>query len=564
MSIQVRRGIFETSSSSASSLVMVSGNTKTEEVYPEEDFDIVRGVYNVNCDGAPHLYLTDWRAKLSFFLGYGTDQALLRKIVRKRTGQRFVLWKLWEEDKWPECEPDDEKLHFRKEFLRACGRVPEKREAGHQKHYFLDGYLCAGNCCDSEGVIALPEWVSGKEYGLEEMRSYNSYWGLCQETQIQPDEISEFYEECIFNDSIAINIGGDGCCFDFRKGIPGRTMLPENRDVPYHDAQEALRMRNYSPLADMVRNGNEILWIGYDGTKMRICTGEQSEPEYPDIIDLKVTDRCQNNCAFCYENSAPGGLHGRMDYPFLRTIPSFVEIAAGGGNPLLFPELDQLSELTDIVNITIHEDDWLDVISMECQDMNYWLGKFRAVGVSLTGKHSFREILEYMMTPDEMPECSLFTRQQGDSFVNGEQDIIFHVVNGVLDSEMLESMYDRGIKLLILGYKDKGRGIQYRLEEGETLRKKQRWLYENLGELVKHFAVVSFDTLALKQLEVKRLVSDEDWKKYYMGEDGTHSMYIDLVKGEFGISSTDHRRWPVTDDIRDMFQVVRRESLRGT
>ena len=58
---------------------------------------------------------------------------------------------------------------------------------------------------------------------------------------------------------------------------------------------------------------------------------------------------------------------------------------------------------------------------------------------------------------------------------------------------------------------------------------------------------------------MKRLLNDENWEKYYMGEDGTHSMYIDLVKGEFGISSTDDRRWPVMDDVRDMFQVVRRE-----
>ena len=76
--------------------------------------------------------------------------------------------------------------------------------------------------------------------------------------------------------------------------------------------------------------------------------------------------------------------------------------------------------------------------------------------------------------------------------------------------------------------------------------------------MTKHFDVVSFDNLALKQLEVKRFVSDEDWEHYYMGEDGTHSMYIDLVKGEFGISSTDERRWPVMDDIRDMFKFVRK------
>lgn len=44
---------------------------------------------------------------------------------------------------------------------------------------------------------------------------------------------------------------------------------------------------------------------------------------------------------------------------------------------------------------------------------------------------------------------------------------------------------------------------------------------------------------------------------YYIGDDGEHSMYIDLVKGEFGISSIDNRRWKLTNDIRDMFKQVR-------
>ena len=314
------------------------------------------------------------------------------------------------------------------------------------------------------------------------------------------------------------------------------------------------------PLVDMVQNGNEVLWIGYDGTKMRICKGEKSQPEYPDIIDLKITDRCEHYCEFCYENSSPKGLHGRIDYPFLSTIPFFVEIAVGGGNPLAFPEVDKVAELTDIVNITIHEDDWVDVFLKGYPRLNQRLDKFRGVGVSLSGRYSFREILELSgFDPSVYDISNLFEKLIPQNYEYGYKDIVFHVVNGVLDSEIFESMYDLGIKLLILGFKDKGRGSRYRLENREKLRENQNWLYENLDELVKHFSVVSFDALALEQLDVKRLVNDEDWEKYYMGEDGTHSMYIDLVKGEFGISSTDDRRWPVMDDIRDMFQVVRRE-----
>ena len=89
-------------------------------------------------------------------------------------------------------------------------------------------------------------------------------------------------------------------------------------------------------------------------------------------------------------------------------------------------------------------------------------------------------------------------------------------------------------------------------------------MYDNIEEVLKHFKVVAFDTLAMEQLNIKRFLSDEDYEKYYMGDGGSHSMYIDLVKGEFGISSTDNRRWPLTNDIKEMFSLVRQERLHDT
>ena len=47
------------------------------------------------------------------------------------------------------------------------------------------------------------------------------------------------------------------------------------------------------------------------------------------------------------------------------------------------------------------------------------------------------------------------------------------------------------------------------------------------------FKVLSFDNLALEQLNIKKYVSPEDWKTHYMGDDGSFTMYIDLVKEEF-------------------------------
>ena len=45
-----------------------------------------------------------------------------------------------------------------------------------------------------------------------------------------------------------------------------------------------------------------------------------------------------------------------------------------------------------------------------------------------------------------------------------------------------------------------------------------------------------------------------------MGNDGSFTMYIDLVKNEFAVSSTATTRFPLKDNIEDMFRVVREVS----
>jgi hypothetical protein len=68
---------------------------------------------------------------------------------------------------------------------------------------------------------------------------------------------------------------------------------------------------------------------------------------------------------------------------------------------------------------------------------------------------------------------------------------------------------------------------------------------------------VSFDNLAIKQLTVQKNLIEEEFEKYYMGDDGSFTMYIDLVKEEFGVSSISNTRYRLKDNIIDMFKIVR-------
>jgi hypothetical protein len=84
------------------------------------------------------------------------------------------------------------------------------------------------------------------------------------------------------------------------------------------------------------------------------------------------------------------------------------------------------------------------------------------------------------------------------------------------------------------------------------------WLENALPDLVKRFAVVSFDNLGIEQLQVKRLMSEEKWNEFYMGDDGSATFYIDMVNRKFSQSSTAamDKRYDLLDSVDDMFKHI--------
>jgi hypothetical protein len=138
---------------------------------------------------------------------------------------------------------------------------------------------------------------------------------------------------------------------------------------------------------------------------------------------------------------------------------------------------------------------------------------------------------------------------------------VIHVIGGILSESDYNALKNNGLKILILGYKDFGRGSDYLLGNSATISHNQKWLCENIKDVLENFKVVSFDNLAIKQLgdNLKSLLSEEEWDEFYMGDDGQHTMYVDLVKGEFARSSTSTNRYPLMDTIDQMFKIIKNE-----
>ena len=142
--------------------------------------------------------------------------------------------------------------------------------------------------------------------------------------------------------------------------------------------------------------------------------------------------------------------------------------------------------------------------------------------------------------------------------MTGVQTCALPIFNGILTKEDIEALSNNDLKILILGYKELQRGISYQNSHLGVINANKKYLYENIEDILSKFKVVSFDNLAIKQLDVKMVVDEEDWDEFYMGDDGGFTFYIDMVKGEFAKNSIAKDRYPIGDKtVDEMFQFIR-------
>ena len=114
------------------------------------------------------------------------------------------------------------------------------------------------------------------------------------------------------------------------------------------------------------RNGNYDVFLNLEnGTKIRKNDLDNLTPEYPESMDIKLTNKCHHNCTMCHEASTPNGKHGDiMNAKFIETLPPYTELALGGGNPLEHPDLEMFlrkcKSLKLIPSMTVHQDDFMN------------------------------------------------------------------------------------------------------------------------------------------------------------------------------------------------------------
>lgn len=290
------------------------------------------------------------------------------------------------------------------------------------------------------------------------------------------------------------------------------------------------------------RNGNYVTTILDDGTRIRETSDDEFIPDHTENMDIKITNCCSMSCPFCHEGSTPDGKHGDiLNEKFIETLHPFQECAIGGGNilehPDLIPFLEKLKEKKVIANITVNQ------IHFEKE----------------------QELIKKLVDEKLIYGLGVSLVKPTDKFINlikQYPNAAVHVINGVLTESDVKAMENNNLKMLILGYKHLRRGNEYFEHERERIEANQNWLYENLDDITCKFKVVSFDNLAIDQLNVKRLLSDKEWDEFYQGDDGSSTYFIDMVEHKFAKSSTApfNRRYELLDSVDDMFKVIRNEN----
>ena len=277
------------------------------------------------------------------------------------------------------------------------------------------------------------------------------------------------------------------------------------------------------------KNGNYTVSINLeDGTKVRHNDKDCLIPSTIENFDYKITQCCDMMCPFCFESSSPDGKHGNiMNQKFIDSLHPYTEISIGGGNCLSHPELisflEKCKKLKLIPSITvnqIHFEREQELIRKLVDEKLIY-----GIGVSLAYvTDSFIELMK------QYPNA------------------VIHVINGVVTEEQLNQLMFHDLKLLILGYKELGRG--------ETL-------YGNAHSIIED------RKQALQQLDVKSIVSKETWDRSFMGDDGidgdytSASMFVDGVTGEFALNSCSQERFPLKDDVKKMFKFLKKKYSVG-
>ena len=281
------------------------------------------------------------------------------------------------------------------------------------------------------------------------------------------------------------------------------------------------------------------LFNQYNGTKVRISFDDASitRASTPDLIDVKITNKCNSKCKYCYQNSNSSGKHANMEdiEGFIRMASDLkvFELAIGGGEPTLHPEfINILAEIKDRGIIPSFSTRNIKFLIENSDKIIDYVG---SVGISVNNSNEVKEILKNKE----------FSKLYYHDIGGGK--IMFHHVLGLTDLKDLCKMFGLikkiaafnlwkgssgySLPLLLLGYKNVGRGTKFsplNLDLVSLLKTVRKKLY---------FRRLGLDTLLVEQN--KDRLKEISEPLFWTSDEGVFSYYFDLVDKKMASCSYD-------------------------
>lgn len=277
-------------------------------------------------------------------------------------------------------------------------------------------------------------------------------------------------------------------------------------------------------------NGNATVSIYDDGTRIIESPDDKLNLEFPLNIDIRLSEQCSFGfnpktnkaiCSFCHESARTDGRNATVEQVgkligLLSPLPRGVELAVGANQITdgLRYLLRASAERGWIVNLTVNQGH----IRRDGEILRQLIDEklIRGLGISFRpgmGTIS-RDLLDY-------------------------ENTVVHVIAGIDTLASVKALATRVKKILILGEKDFG----FNKGKVQIVSDSHRQWYRGHHELFKLFKVVSFDNLALEQLNTRRFIID--WDTLYQHE---YSFYINAVKQYFSRSSRSEQQVSYVDD----------------
>lgn len=304
----------------------------------------------------------------------------------------------------------------------------------------------------------------------------------------------------------------------------GYIVTGNDNDIPaiqYAGILHPYLVNPYEEVLYKYQNGDYDCSIYKNGTLIRKSVIDDPQILFPCSVDMKITDFCTQECKFCYQSSSPAGKEANINDIMrgLDGLPAGVEVAIGGGDALSYPwlqmVLEDLKEAGLVSNLTIHQ---AQIHKNKDRLVEYLTNKLiHGLGISIS---------------------QLTNRGDIGLLLPHTNNIVYHIVVGYHNIDMIADLtdFDKNAKILILGYKNIGRGADYaEAYSTQVQRTIQEWKDKISDKIGKYN--LSFDNRALQQLEMQEKISDEDWGRLFMGEDGKFSIYYDAVNRYFARNS---------------------------